>query len=333
MQRSTAIILLLAALLTATPFSRYLAAQGQPQGIPWVGEPVKRTLGVNNGLSKILLKVHGKKGIRPNFDVQFRDTDKGLHQKVFRSIPAVTPDRLVYIEGKAIDSDGNRWFQHTFTNGEASIQLCVDLKSLGKKHNAHFTKLGYALDPKDLPFALMILVSPTSSTPYILRDLSAYADPAEALLNDEVPFEPTANWDRIAIYYEQRLEQKNPKVIVDALECLLNLPTRRVRPMISRLLHLRTSKHSEVAGLAKQVCSLNGFYSESDITAAIKALDSTDQKTVRRNVLFLRDRGLDSKRRAVPAFEKLLKREDLSKSLRELTTGALKKLRLLKRRR
>lgn len=321
-------------ILTAAVFSAliFLSAQATAQGVPWVGEPIKRTLGLNNGLSKILLKVQGKKGIRPIFDVKFRDTDQGLHDKIFRSVPALTPDRLSYMGAKAVDTEGNKWFQHEFTNGETTILLCLDLKSIGKTHSDYFTKVGYVLDARDLPFGLMIFTTPRSSTPFILRELSAYADPEKALLNDEVPLEAVTNWTRVMMYYQTRLEQKDPTVVIDALECLYNLPTHRIRILISRILHLRESKNTEIAGLAQQLCRANGFYSESDITAAINALKSPDEKIVRRNVLFLRDRGLDANRRAIPALKELLERKNLSKALRELTTTSLKKLLLMKKR-
>lgn len=301
------------------------------QGVPWDGKPMKRTLGINNGLPKILLEIQGKKGIRPTLNLMFRDTDRSLHDKVFRHVPALTPDRLTYMGSKEINADGNQWLQRRFTNGMTDVLLCTSLKSIGPKYATHFTKIGLVFDQKRLPFALLLLRNEQSDTPYFLRDISAFANPGKALLDDEIPIEAGVSWEQVMLYYQQRLEHKDPKIIMDGLRCLFNIPGARMRLVISRLLHLRQSKNAQIAELSQQLCQLNGFYSEADVTRAINALDDPDENVVRRNVLFLRDRGLDAKRRSIPAFEKLLRTRKLSEKLQQLTTRALQKLRGLKR--
>lgn len=304
-----------------------------PEAVPWKGEPLSLTCGVNNGVRKVYLRVNCREGRPPFCSLQFRNVAKdSLSKEIFQHY--VAPSELVYVGTSVVKDAGNDFRNLSWVSPSRGIRFDIShpVKTIGKDLVAFFTRLGY-LEPNRTPFVLVTITDPPDegkikeSIHIPLMDISNFKNPKRALMGDAVPFARDRGGDEVIGELTNRYHAVPDEGKLKILARLDAIATQTGVVAEGVFLIAKLSPNKEIKARGLEICRRRKIYSAADLSAALRNLKSEDLKQVHHAVSVIHHLGWKARVQGIPAVEKCIARTDLPKETRELATKALERMR------
>ena len=288
--------------------------------------PPTLVAGLNNGMNKIALAVTVGRDKLPVCRLRFARLAIGQEPKFGAWVAEAGLD---YVGRRDVDADGDQWTEYLWKVKDGrKLRLAHPVRSIGPKFLAHFKKYGYDVAKDRLPFALVMLES-GNVIPFPLRDAAKVGakDLEAALLGEKFALEKSADTRDFLLYIDKALRASDDENILRMLGGLAHLSKEIVQRHAARLLLLRDHENSKIHTAAQAICRKHHLFSAQDVMKACRKLESRDLKTVRENYDFIESLETRIWRRAIPALEKLLARDDLDAKLCDRAKKHLERLR------